>query len=166
MRVIDLPYEQINDFFYNKKQTDRNWHSGQTWEALHIGLDLVQVFFAEVLHGVPHGVGLEHWHPVVVGCFKSWKGHLLTLFDFFDLSFSFTNFIQKVSNWHNTEVWNSRPEILLVLLCSRPAKSHKVPNSIGEFGPKVERIPILSKGGDLELVILQLFKVKMANFGG
>ena len=32
--------------------------------ALHVRLDLVQVLLAEVLHGVPHGVGLKYGHPV------------------------------------------------------------------------------------------------------
>ena len=33
--------------------------------TLHVSLDLVQVLLAEVLHGVAHGEGLEHGHPVL-----------------------------------------------------------------------------------------------------
>ena len=34
--------------------------------ALHVGLDLVQVLLAEVLDGVSHGEGLEDGYPVLV----------------------------------------------------------------------------------------------------
>ena len=35
-------------------------------DALHVGLDLVQVLFTKVLDGVSHGEGLEDGYPVLV----------------------------------------------------------------------------------------------------
>ena len=35
-RVIDLPYRQINDFFY-KKESEKNEFSGQTWARCRSG---------------------------------------------------------------------------------------------------------------------------------
>jgi len=53
-----LPFPFLNRELDGQRELHTN--------ALHVGLDLIQVLFTEVLDGVSHGEGLEDGYPVLV----------------------------------------------------------------------------------------------------